>query len=405
MSAPRRLVLASTDFKPMTGGVADHLHRLAEALARRTAVTVMTSVPQGGASWERAYALEPLAALPERRLGARPGDRFAPVRKLHTAAHFVALRRYADRMLARIADAPGDGAAVLVGIWDTASHFWCEACRRKDIPYALVAHGVELLIPLYGRLPEWRRADFAGAHRVVANSRATAALAVDRFGLSRPPAVVHPSVGPRPPAADIEARAIKLRRSLDPDASSSGPVILSVGRLVPRKGFDLVLHSVARLRRQYPTLRYLIVGQGPERMRLERLAGELGIASNVRMLGPADEITKWAAYEMCDLFVMPNRTLDGTDWEGFGIVFIEAALAGRAAIGGSSGGTADAVVDGETGLLVDPERAGGVTDAIRRLLDNRDERMRMGLAAARRAADRFSPAALADRFGSEIGWS
>jgi phosphatidylinositol alpha-1,6-mannosyltransferase len=167
-----------------------------------------------------------------------------------------------------------------------------------------------------------------------------------------------------------------------------------VGRLVPRKGFDLVLHSVARLRRQWPDVRYIILGNGPERMRLEQLAGELGVASNVRMLGHADEMTKWAAYELCDVFVMANRTLGGTDWEGFGIVFIEAALAGRAAVGGASGGTADAIAAGETGLLVDPERPGELTDAIRRLLDDCELRTRLADAAEQRAQTLFSASAL-----------
>lgn len=397
------VVFASTDFKPMTGGVADHLHRLAQALSDRTAVTVMTSVPQNGSSWERRYDLDALGALPDRRLGLRPGDGLALIRKLHTGAYFWNLKRYADRLVRRAQQHARGRGALVVGIWDPASHFWCVAAKRAGTPYYLLAHGNELLVPLYGRMPEWRRRDFAGAARVIANSRATAELAARRLGLSAAPAVVTPGAGPRPAADAIGARAARLRRTLDPEGAEAGPVLLSVGRLVPRKGFDLVMHSVAWLRRRYPNIRYIIAGTGPERVRLEQLAGQLGIASNVRMLGQADEITKWAAYELCDLFVMPNRLLDGAEWEGFGIVFIEAALAGRPSVGGCSGGTADAVSDRETGLLVDPERPGELTDAIRRLLEDGDLRVRLGQAARARAHAEFSSDALAERFRTAAG--
>jgi phosphatidylinositol alpha-1,6-mannosyltransferase len=402
VNTPARLVFVTTDFRPMTGGVADHLHRVADALAGRASVTVASAVPMNGSRWDHAYHLEVLEALPERRLGDRAGDWFAPIRKMRTAAHFLEMRRHATRTIRRLTDSSDRDTLVVIGIWDVAAHFWCEACRRFRVPYALIAYGVELLIPLYGRLPEWRRHDFAAAARVCAVSRATAGLAAERFGLAVPPAIVHPSIGPRPPQIEIDARAEKLRRTLDLETAGSGPVILSVGRLVPRKGFDLVMRSVAWLRRSYPNVRYLIIGHGPERMTLERLAGDLGIASNVRMLGQADEITKWAAYELCDLFAMPNRTLNGADWEGFGIVFLEAAIAGRPAVGGVSGGAADAIVDGETGLLVDPEQGGAVTEAIRQLAADSDLRARLGAAAARRATMQFSPQALADQFWSQV---
>ncbi len=257
------------------------------------------------------------------------------------------------------------------------------ACRNY-----LFTYGVELLMPLYGRLPAWRRADFEHATGVIACSRATAALAVERLGLSRMPAVVHPSVGVRPPAHDIAAQAVALRQRLQlPD----GPVLLSLGRLVARKGFDLVLHSVAQLRDEFPRLTYLLAGDGPERSRLDATIRDLDLAGHVRCLGSVDELTKWAAYELCDLFVMPSRALSGLDWEGFGIVFLEAALAGRPAIGGRTGGTADAIDEEVTGLLVDPEEAGALTQAIRRLLNDPDLRQRFSRAGEETARNTYRP--------------
>jgi glycosyltransferase involved in cell wall biosynthesis len=307
MPEPRHIVFLTTDFRPMVGGVADHLHRMADHLAAHTPVTVMTTVPLEGASWPHAYRLVSLDPLPDRQLGQLPGDNVPPLRKLRTGAHFLALRRRADRLLADIKAQSGNGVAVVIGIWDTASHFWCDACHRAGVPYYIVAHGVELLMDLYGRLPRWRQRDFARSVRVIANSRATARLTADTFTLAIPPAVVNPSVGPRPAAADIASRAADLRRELQFDRGSEGPALLTVGRLVQRKGCDLVLRSVAELAAEYPGLRYIIAGDGPERARLDGLARELGIADRVRMLGDVDDLTKWAAYDICDVFVSPTQ--------------------------------------------------------------------------------------------------
>jgi phosphatidylinositol alpha-1,6-mannosyltransferase len=403
MAEPRRIVFLTTDFRPRVGGVADHLHRMADHLAARTPVTVMTTVPLADASWPHAYRLVQLDPLPDRRLGQLRGDSFPPIRKLHTGGHFLAMRRYADRLLDRIVE-EGDDVAVVVGIWDTASHFWCEASHRAHVPYYIVAHGVELLIDLYGRLPGWRRRDFARTTRVIANSRATARLATDTFSLTTAPAVVNPSVGPRPPVDTIASRAAALREEMR-IVNGDGPILLTVGRLVPRKGCDVVLKTVRDLAVEYPKLRYVIAGDGPERSRLASLSRELGIADRVRMLGDVDDLTKWAAYDICDVFVSPTRPSHSADWEGFGIVFLEAALSGRPAIGGRSGGTADAIVDGLTGMLVDPEQRGELSQAIRRLLNDAALRGRLGRTAQQMARTRFTGEAALQTLRDQLAWN
>jgi glycosyltransferase involved in cell wall biosynthesis len=402
VSAPDRVVLLSTDFRPMIGGVADYLHQLADALAATTPVAVLTSVAQDGTSWPHAYAFDTLPPLPDRQLDRRLGDGFAPIRKLHTGAFFLELRRYGADALARVVPRNGERMPLLIGIWDTASHFWCEAARRARVPYYLFTYGVEVLTPLYGRLPDWRRDDFTNAAGIVSCSHASATLAADHFGLTTTPAVVHPPVGVRPPADDVESRATDLRRQL---RLGGGPVVTSVGRLVPRKGFDLALRSLAGLRADFPELVYVLVGDGPERTRLEALANELGVASNVRFLGAADDLTKWASYHIGDVFVMPNRLLGGQDFEGFGIVFLEAALAGRPAIGGRNGGVPDAIEDEVTGLLVDPEAPGELRHALHRLLADPALRTRFGRAGESRARTQFSATAAADSLRSQLGWN
>jgi len=395
----RPIVIATTDFRPMVGGVADYLHRMAESVAAAHDVTVVSSVAAGDLRWNHTYRLEALPPLPERRLGRRLGDRTTAIRKLHTGAYFLALKRYGRRVVHRARRAARGTPVVIVGIWDTASHFWCSACRDHGIAYYLVAYGVEILLPLYGVLPEWRRADFAGAHGVIAVSQATADLVASRLGLATKPFVVHPIAGEALAGPAVDARRQHLDQML---GNAAGPVLLSVGRLVARKGFDTVLEAVAVLRKDFPSLAYVLIGDGPERQHLQDRAASLGITDRVVMLGRADDAMKWAAYERCDLFVMPNRELGGTDWEGFGIVFVEAASAGRAVVAGNSGGVADAVTNGETGLLVDPEDAKALQAALHRLLLDAPLRHRMGDAGQRVARQRFSREALQTRVAAAL---
>lgn len=394
-------MIASTDFRPMVGGVADYLHRVAEVLAASADVTVATTVADRGLKWAHSYKLHPLPPLPQRRLGERAGDGIPFIRRFQTGLHFLRLRRYALEFLRHI-DADAAGTQVVIGIWDVAAHFWCEACRMAGVEYCLMAYGVELLIPLYGRLPEWRRADFAGASRVIAVSRATAELVATRLELAKMPAVVNPIAAEALGGPAVERRAGQLRAAI---GNGAGPMLLSVGRLVARKGFDTVLESVASLRTEFPSLRYVLIGDGPERPRLEARIRELGIANHVLMLGRADDAAKWAAFKMCDLFVMPARELGGTDWEGFGIVFAEAARAGRAVVAARTGGVADAVIDGETGLLIEPDDPLALTAAIKRLLVDRTARCRMEEAALRVAAERFTPVALQSQMAAGLGWA
>jgi phosphatidylinositol alpha-1,6-mannosyltransferase len=399
---PRHIAFLSTDFKPMVGGVADHLHRLADAMAAKTQVTVLTSAPQRGSDWPHAYRLQPLPAVPERRVNDSFADRFAPLRRLRTGAFFVQLREYGRRTISRLTSDLGRDTAVVIGIWDMGAHAWCAACRRANVPYHLLAHGAEVLMPLYGDLPEWRAEDFQSASRVIANSAATARLTADRLRLPVPPAVVHPSVGPRPDGESIARRAIELRRvhRLIP-----GRTVVSLGRLVPRKGFDLSLRAIASIVEEYPDLSYVIVGDGPERARLEGLARDLGIGAQVHFLGKVDDLTKWAAYDACDLFLMPNRELGGTDWEGFGIVFLEAALASRPAIAGRSGGAADAVVHDVTGLLIDPESDSQLAGALAQLLRDPAFRAGLGQAGHVRALAEFTAESAVERLCAQVGWN
>ena len=141
---------------------------------------------------------------------------------------------------------------------------------------------------------------------------------------------------------------------------------------------------------ELPDLHYLIVGKGPDEPRLRALTAELGIGAAVTFVGyvPDDQLPDF--YNLCDLFVMPNRQEeeDG-DIEGFGMIFMEASAAGKAVVGGRSGGTADAVQHGVTGFLVNPQDVDELTATLKLLLASVDLRQKLGLAGSRRARAEF----------------
>lgn len=398
--SPHTFVL-TTDFKPMKGGVAEYLHQLWNNVARDHLVTVMSTVQCSEDTWEHNYRLERLPPLPQRNLGVRFGDSVMPLRKLNTARYFAQLRQNARRTIDRIMkQAPSCEA--YVGIWDTAAHFWCEELYSAGIAYSLHAHGLDVVVPLYGRLPEWRRRDFWNAKAIYANSSATAELVRNKMGNCTNIDVVHPGVGSLPDSSATTLEAARLRSNL---GLESKPVLLTLARLVRRKGVDLVLRCIPNLLLKYPDLHYLVAGEGPEKDSLQMLARALGIGQHVHFLGQTGEITKWALYEMCDVFVMPNRLLDGTDWEGFGIVFLEAALSGKPAIGGRNGGVPEAIEDGVTGLLVNPEDMSALIAAIELLLNNDRTRKKMGALALQRARSQFEWSVVVGPLASRINES
>jgi phosphatidylinositol alpha-1,6-mannosyltransferase len=168
------------------------------------------------------------------------------------------------------------------------------------------------------------------------------------------------------------------------------PVVLGVSRLVPRKGFDTLLRAGGQLARTGRTFVVAIAGGGRDRDRLERIASEVGAPA--RFLGRVGDEDLPALYGAADVFAMLCRSRwAGLEQEGFGIVFLEAAASGAPQVAGASGGAAEAVVDGETGVVVDPpDDVDATAQALARLLDDEPLRARMAAQARERAVAEFS---------------
>ena len=145
-------------------------------------------------------------------------------------------------------------------------------------------------------------------------------------------------------------------------------VILTVGRIVPRKGLDAVIRALPNILRQAPATHYLIVGEGHYRPVLERIVEQLGMRDHVTFAGRVAEEELADYYRTCDVFAMPNREMPDGDTEGFGLVFLEANACRKPVVGGRAGGAVEAVRDGENGLLVDGWSVDEIAEALLRLL-------------------------------------
>lgn len=236
------------------------------------------------------------------------------------------------------------------------------------LPYVVNLHGEELVIGARSRLYRWVLRHAAG---VTVNSSFTRGL-LPGFGYDGPVLQVEPAVDSEffvPGDKDEARRQLSL---------NGGPVLLTVARLVERKGHELILRALPRLKDRFPDLRYVVVGDGPLRAQLES-------HPDVTFLGRVDDARLRAAYQAADVFVHPNRVLADGDVEGFGVVFREAGACGLPVLGGDSGGVPDAVEHGRTGYLVTPET---LPTRLAELLDNPEHARNLGRQGRARAQER-----------------
>ena len=258
---------------------------------------------------------------------------------------------------------------------------------RLGIPWAACSHGAELVLP--SRVPGLRSLlarSLRGAGCLFSVSCYTACHLRALVGAAGPPirllrtgvdlATFHPGV---------DGGAVRRRHGLGDD-----PVIVCVGRLVARKGQDVLIRAMPEVRRRIPDARLLLVGEGPMQRKLEKMAGEVASGA-VTFTGrvPWGELP--GHHAAGDVFSSPNRSRwRGLEQEGFGVIFLEAQACGRPVVAGRSGGAPEALVEGETGLLVDGASVRQVAAALVDLLREPSRARRMGEAGRRFVEDNFA---------------
>ena len=354
-------LLVTNDFPPKVGGIQSYLWELWRRLPPEDVIVVCADHPEARA-WDAAQPFQ-VERWPASVLLPTP----ALVRRIH-----------------RLAAQHGAELVVLDPVVPLGA-----AALQLELPYGVVVHGAELVVPanVAGYQLVVRKV-LRGASLVVAAGGYPARAARAAAGRPVPHVVVPPGVDVERfhPLDDDARRRVRQRLGVDPDAL----VVLGVSRLVPRKGFDVAIQAVARLAEHHDGLELVLAGEGRDRARLEGIAQAMG--APVRFLGrvPDDDLPD--LYGSADVFAMLCRDRwGGLEREGFGIVFLEAAACGIPQVAGRSGGSDEAVVDGETGAVIDhPRSVDDVVDALDALLEDPSRRRRQGEAARRRAEGSFT---------------
>jgi phosphatidylinositol alpha-1,6-mannosyltransferase len=370
-----RHLLVTNDFPPKVGGIQSYLWELWRRLPADS-FSVLTIDHPGSSDFDAAQAFD-IERLATRMLLPSPG----------LARH---IRRCCDQTGARLVVLD---PALPVGLIGPA----------LGLPYALVLHGAEVTVP--SRLPPARPV----LARVLRNAAAVIAAggypeAQGRRAAGRrmpPVTVIPPGVdGERFRLLDDRERtSARAELGLPPE----GRLVVSVSRLVPRKGMDVLIEAASRLSTSRPDLTVAIAGIGRDRSRLERRIA--GTTARVRLLGRVPDEVLPRLYGCADVFAMLCRDRwAGLEQEGFGIVFLEAAACAVPQVAGDSGGAAEAVVDGATGLVVRrPGDVDEVTASLAGLLDDEGFRRRLGRAARARAESSFDYDTLAARLDVALG--
>jgi phosphatidylinositol alpha-1,6-mannosyltransferase len=340
----KKVLLLTSDFPPKEGGVARYLRALAGFFHDQIEV-----VCDPDEHWQE---FDPMAGYPifRRELLSKSG-----IMRWRKSVSF--LREFKDRYR----------AVIVSHVLPFGTAAWI-ASKFTKLPYIVIVHGMDIRLASRTLKKKWiAKKVLTGARVVVANSNALAQEVADTFGLKQV-LVVYPCV----------SDCVLTKRDMDQESFR----LLTVSRLVERKGHVCVLNALALLKQsgKLGKIRYDIVGDGPMEGSLKSIVDELGLTDCVAFLGRVSDEKRGALFSGADLFVMPVSN-DPVDKEGFGLVYIEAASHGVASVATRVAGVDEAVIDGQTGILLDGQDANTLASVILQLVNDSQLRERLGLGA------------------------
>jgi phosphatidylinositol alpha-1,6-mannosyltransferase len=382
---PAKLLIATPDFPLWDGGISTVAFEVAKGFARRGHhVGVMAPRQQpGDREFDRTL---PFKVFRVRNLK----DKY-----LKMAYHTIVM----DRIVRQ-----HDFGYVMAQSWYPSGIAAAFVSSRRTVGMSLTVHGNEILNKKFSA-PFWKkrmRRVFEQADCIFCVSddiaRKTREVFPDLRGLDRKTTVIFNGVDsgiftPNPPKTGlVEQYGLKGKR-----------VILTLARLVERKGQDMVIRALPEIRQRVGDVVYLVCGKGSHESELRRLAEECGVSEHVIFAGFVANEERVDYYNLCDIYAMPSREIpEKGDVEGFGITYLEANACGKPVIGGKSGGVFDAVVDGATGLLVDPEDIISVAEACVLLLTDGELARTLGTKGRERVVKSFNWDAICSRMEQKI---
>jgi len=377
VSDNKKCLLVTPHFLPLIGGALT----VYDALARETGgdiqiLTASTDYVDGSevVGWESfdqnaPYSIERIPALRTVRDRKEPLDLLG---RFSAKLYAWYINRAVLKKTLKMLDETGANC-LCIGSLDTLGWLSRAIKKRTSVKVTIYIHGEEVSQTAYSKISEyWRYTSLHAADTLIAVSHFTANIIHSKYGVS------HNKISVQNNGVDLQ----KYNGILDNTRRNelefpSERYVFACGRLVARKGFDRLIEIWPQVLEKIPDIHLVIGGEGSLKGQLEDQVVVLGLSDNISFLGwIPDEIMPFV-YGFADVFIMPNRTLPDGDTEGFGLVFLEAAAMGTPSIGGNAGGVPEAIIDGETGVLVDGDEMSSILDALLDLLMNDEKRVRM----------------------------
>ncbi len=339
-----RILLATNDFPPKVGGIQTYCYELAKNLTfLGEEVIVLAPGVKGNLEFDKKQNFK---IIRERKKISLYFTFFSTLRRERIEKILVAHRA-------------------------NYAHLASWANTFFKIPYDIIVYGGEIL------LSERKRSiqkNFERAKKVITISNFTKEKLIEIGIPARKIVVIHPGVDPVKFNPGLDPSSVKKKYNL-----GNKKVVLTVSHLVKRKGHQNVLKALPQVLEKVPNLIYLIVGKGEEEEKLKGAVKDLKLKDKVIFTGEITGEELPLYYAACDVFIMPSYEIKGRgDVEGFGIAYLEANACEKPVIGGRSGGVPDAVIDGETGLLVDPLDINQIAEALVKLLTNFELTRKLG---------------------------
>jgi phosphatidyl-myo-inositol dimannoside synthase len=355
LMTPKKITILSEDFPPYAGGIAQWAHGVATSLYNLGhTVNVLTRYRRNYVPFQYPFPL-----------------------KFMAGSHWKQLRTYyCRRSVKELYQAGRVPDCIIATTWNCARGI-VDLGHRYNSRIVTVAHGLEMTRTMSFIKQWWLKRTLRACDRVIAVSGFTQAAILESYKL--PPqkvSVVPNGVNTQDfyPSADTAG----LRRQFN---LTDEKVVLTLARVIERKGHDQVIKALPQVKKAIPRLKYLIAGPWEENCyrKLKKLIGELRLEDTVIFTGYIDTKKINELYNLCDIYIMPSRELATQgDTEGFGITFLEANACEKPVIGGKSGGVVDAIVDNETGFLVDPLDTQAIAEKIILLLESQALAQKIG---------------------------
>ena len=378
------ILLICSEFKPSLGGEAELAYQLALAIDEQENKLSVLAPPCD----QEVAEDHKLSNTPIRELDVAA---FPPLQRIKGWLYWPFAMIKMIRTMKKVVKAKKTNVILI-----TSYHSWVTmAVRALNIPYALFLHGEDLTLTFArGPIHRWicARACRDAKHIFFNSHYSREQIAQISPSFLKKSESIGCGVNQKIHWTTKERAAARKQLGWEDEL-----VIITVARLIMRKGLATVIEALPLIHQYAPNCRYVIVGDGPDRTTLEKLICKLQLDKNVLFTGRIDNEEKERLYAAADIYAMVSHPGKRNEVEGFGITFLEANLHGLPAIGSRCGGIPDAVEDGVNGLLVEPNSPGEVAAAVQRLASDSALRHQMAQQGQRRIREKFNWTTIASR--------